>query len=193
MAKGDKLITPPFRVSFPAIWEPRGFDDQKPKYSVSAIFDPSTFTKADHAAFARMVELAEETAQAKFSKPHTHAMLKNPFRDGAEKAHLEGYGEGLIFCTLSTKMKPGVVGRDSKPLMDESELYAGCYARATITCYPYDNVGKGVAFGLHNLQKLGDGENLTGRMKAEDDFGDEAPEWEDVDPTGDDADDALLD
>ena len=39
------------------------------------------------------------------------------------------------------------------------------------TAYGYDKAGnKGVAFGLQNLQKLGDGERFSGRTAAEDDF-----------------------
>ena len=193
MARGEKVVTPPFRVSFPAVFEKRGFEGSEAKYSLTAVFDPAAFGRSEAATFKRMVAIAEAAAQDKFRKAHTDPSLRNPFRDGTEKSHLEGFGEGLVFCTLSTKMRPGVIGRDMQPIMDEADFYAGCYARATITAYPYDNVSKGVGFGLHNVQKLGDGENLTGRMSPEEDFVGDAPEWGSVDPTGGDAaDDPLL-
>ena len=183
-----KVVTPPFRVCFPSVFEKRSFNEGDAKFSITAVFDPASFGKTEAIAFKRMKQIANDAAKDKLRKPLSDASIRNPFRDGAEKAHLEGFGEGLIFVKLSTKMRPGVIGRDMQPIIDEADFYAGCYARATVTVYAYDNVSQGVAFGLHNVQKLGDGENLTGRAKAEDDFGDDAPEWGDVPATGDDAD-----
>ncbi len=185
MTDKKKVVTPPFRVSFPAVFEKRGMEGAEPKFSICAVFNPTDFGVTEAAAFKAMQVLAENAAQDKFHKSFKDPSLRNPFRDGAEKAHLEGFGEGLIFCNMSTKMRPGLIDRDRQPIIDEEVFYAGCYARATITAYAYDNVSKGVAFGLHNLQKLGDGENLTGRVAAEDDFEADAPEWGDVDPVGD--------
>ena len=192
MARGKKVVTPPFRVSFPAVFEKRGFEGSEPKFSLTAVFDPSSFGKGEAAAFKMMQAIAEAAAKEKFSKPLSDPSLRAPFRDGAEKAHLEGFGEDLIFCTLSTKMRPGLIDRDRQPIMDEELFYAGCYARATVTAYAYANVSKGVAFGLHNIQKLGDGENLTGRVAAEEDFDGNAPVWGDVDPVGSGTEDDPL-
>ncbi len=179
----QKLITPPFRVCFPNVFEKRAFNDGEPKFSVMAVFDPASFGKAEIVAFKRLQKAAEEASKDKLHKPL--AEVRSPFRKGAEKAHLEGIEEGFIFMTLSTKMRPGVIDREMQPIIDEEVFYPGCYARATVNAYAYDNVSKGVAFGLQNIQKIGDGENLTGRTKAEDDFGDAAPEWGDIPATGD--------
>lgn len=55
--------------------------------------------------------------------------------------------------------------------MDPSEVYSGCYMRATLTAYAYDKGGgKGVSFGLQNLMKVKDGEPLSSRATAENDF-----------------------
>ena len=49
-----KVVTPVFRVSFPSVFEPappmKGEGqsaDKKPKYEVTMVFDPKTFTKED--------------------------------------------------------------------------------------------------------------------------------------------------
>ena len=69
-------------------------------------------------------------------------------------------------------MKPGIVDKDVNPILDQSELYSGCYGRASITFYAYNaNGNKGIACGLQNLQKLEDGEPLGGKSNAADDFG----------------------
>ena len=73
------------------------------------------------------------------------------------------------------------------------EIYAGCYCRATVTVYSYDNRSKGVAIGLMNVQKVKDGERLDSRTDAAGDFDDEVDDaWlEEDEGAGGDFDDEL--
>ena len=177
MAERLKVVTPPFRVSFPAVFEPSSYQGGDPKYSVVGLFYPYKFTEADKKAWASMQAIADAASKDKFKKAvkDLPGNFKKPIRSGAEKEHLEGYNvPGCMFATFSSKQRPGIVDRNKQPILTEEDFYPGCWARATITAYPYDNVGKGVAFGLHNLQKLGDDENFTGRVAAEEDFDDDA-------------------
>lgn len=160
---GDKVKTPVFRVSFPQVFEPKGFNNGEPKFSVVMIFDK----KAD---LREMRRILKEAAHEKFGAklPPT---LKDAFRDGEDKKHLQGYGPGVWFATASSKSRPGLVGPDVSPIVDREEFYAGCYARASVTAFAYDTNGnKGVSFGLNNIQKVRDGERFDGRTAAEDDF-----------------------
>ena len=184
MAERLKAVTPPFRVSFPSVFEASSYQGSDPKYSVVMLFYPDKFTDADKRAWATVQAIADAASKDMFKKlvKDLPGNFKKPLRDGAEKAHLDGYGEGMVFGTASSKQRPGLVDRQKQPILTEDEFYPGCWARATITAYPYDNIGKGVAFGLHNLQKLGDDENFTGRVAAEDDFGDDADDiWQGAD------------
>lgn len=185
MAERMKVVTPPFRVSFPSVFEASSYQGGDPKYSVVMLFYPPKFTGADKKAWASMQAIADAASKDKFKKliKDLPANFKKPIRSGEEKAHLEGYNvPGCMFATASSKQRPGLVDRNKQPILTEEEFYPGCWARATITAYPYDNVGKGVAFGLHNLQKLGDDENFTGRVAAEEDFGDDADQvWQGAD------------
>ncbi|MCI6276156.1 MAG: DUF2815 family protein, partial [Clostridium sp.] len=71
----------------------------------------------------------------------------------------------------NSKNKPGIVDKDVQPILDQSEVYSGCYARLTLNFYAYAASGnKGIAAGLGNVQKLEDGEPLGGFTRAEDDF-----------------------
>ncbi len=46
-----------------------------------------------------------------------------------------------------------------------------CYARVSINFYAFNTNGnKGIACGLGNIQKVRDGEPLSGRTSAADDF-----------------------
>lgn len=160
---GDKVKTPKFRVSFPQVFEPKSFNNGEPKFSVAMLFD----SQAD---LTEMKRILKEAAHEKWGTK-LPSSLRNAFRDGVEKKELQGYGEGITFATASSKQKPGLVDQAVKPIMDRGEFYAGCYARATVTAFAYDQQGnKGVSFGLHNIQKVEDGERFDGRTNAEDDF-----------------------
>lgn len=183
-SKGDRirLMTPVFRVSFPQLFEAKAYGDGDPKFSLSAIVRKDVSGK-DKELMAAMYKAAEKVAIDKFGEAAFHKMrklgqFKWPIRDGEEK-DMDGYGPGVVFFSLSTKMAPGVIGRNKEPLT-EKDLYAGCYARATVSPYAFDNKSKGVAFGLNNVQKVGEGEAFTQRTTADEDF-DEADDniWED--------------
>jgi hypothetical protein len=177
-----KVTTPEFRASFAYIFSPQepmeGAQDKTPKYGVTMLFDEKARATP---AYAKMKELAIAALKEKFGdkmtpdgqgwyKLKTGKALKNPFRDGAEKAELEGY-TGMVFCAATSKMQPGLVDASLQRIISEQDFYSGCYARATITAYGYDKAGNvGVAFGLQNVQKLRDGEAFSGRTAAENDF-----------------------
>ena len=173
--KGDKVTTPKFRMSFPALLvasamkNEKGEPDGEAKFSVVMLFDKAAQATPE---FAKMKDIAKAAAIAKFGPDYKTKVpnLRSPFRDGAEKA-LEGYGEGVVFVSASTKTRPGVVDGNKNRIDSAEEIFPGRYARATVTAYAYEKKGnKGVAFGLHNVQLLKGGESLSGRVKAEDDF-----------------------
>jgi hypothetical protein len=142
MASKTKIMTPEFRVSYPALMKARsapGSDVEK--FSVVMIFDKSTDISA-------LRQLAKEAILEKWPTEKTRPKnLRTPFRDGdKEKDGVEGY-QNAIFITASSKMRPGVVDQDVQPVIDESVVYPGCYARATVVAYAYDQAGnRGVAF-----------------------------------------------
>lgn len=158
----EKVLTPKFRVSFPAVFVPRSpMDGAEPKYSVVMLFPKD-------ADLSKLKKIAKDAVTEKWGDK-VPKNLRNPFRDGNEK-ELEGY-EGMIFVTASSKMKPGIVNANREPIISADDFYAGCYARATVNAYAYDKNGNaGVAFGLKNIQKLEEGEPFSGRTKPEDDF-----------------------
>lgn len=172
------LVSPIFRVSFPHVFEARAaMGEGEPKFGLTAVWDPSKFSAKDKERWLAMQALANEVSMAKFKKKLKDLPdnFKKPVRKGEEKEGLDGFGPGLLFANLTTKFKPGIVDKDGKTdIIDDNEaFYPGCYARATVTCYAYENKGKGVAFGLMNLQKIADGPRLDSRTDASDDFSDE--------------------
>lgn len=75
--------------------------------------------------------------------------------------------------TLSSRYAPLVIDRDKTELLEAETVYGGCYARASYNCYAYSASGnEGVSFGLRALQKVKDGEPLSGARASASDFDD---------------------
>lgn len=198
MGEMKKLVTPVFRASFPELFEAKSFDGGKPKFGLSAVWTPAKFSASDKKRWAAIMAALDEASMDRFKKKWDKlpANFKTGVRDGAEKADLEGYGEGTMFANITSMMRPGVVdvekhiiakdgaerekleadGKDVSDKLGSEAIYPGCYMRATVTVYSYDNKGKGVALGLQNVQKVADGERLDSRTNAEDDFDDDVDE-----------------
>jgi len=191
MAEVKRYQTPVFRLSFPNLFTAQSFDGGEPKYGCSAVFTPADFNDREKKLWSALMKAADEECRGRFRKgvKEMPANFKFGMRDGAEKADLEGYGDGTKFCSLSTKMRPGVIDRNKDKVGPEEgnddEIYPGCYCRATVTIYSYDNKSKGIAFGLMNVQKVRDGERLDSRTDAAEDFDEDLPEEELDDATED--------
>jgi hypothetical protein len=165
-----KVITGKVRFSFAHVFEPSAMEGQTPKYSVSVIVskdDEKTLTEV-RAAIAEALELGKAL---KFGGK-IPAVWKNPLRDGdAERPDDEAYKNAFFFNANSTN-KPGVVDAAVKPIMSQDDFYSGCFGRAGVTFYAFNSNGsKGVACGLQNVQKLTEGDRLSGGSTAEEDFG----------------------
>lgn len=180
--KVNRVVTPLFRVSFPHVFEaqPSMTPGGKPKFGVMAVFTPADFAKdTDFAKLEKqrwdeMIRLANEASMAKFKKPLAQLPpnFKKPFHRGDEKAEY-GFDASQVYTNITSHMKPGLVGADGKTkIEDATKFYAGCYARASVNAYGFDNQGKGVAFGLNNLMFVKDGERLDNVIDAAVEFGD---------------------
>lgn len=168
MAKGNRALTPIFRVSFPNVFKATAFQEgQDPKYSIVMLFSKS-MDKTELSKFAALKQLVDEATKEKWGDK-IPKNFRSPFRDGSEK-DFPGY-ENVIFCSASSKQKPSVVNEDAEPIMEASDFYPGCYAQAYVTAFAYDMAGnRGVAFGLSTVQKVKDGEPFVSRHDAKDDF-----------------------
>lgn len=174
-----KVLTPEFRVSFPNVFKPR-VNKEKPgepgKYTISMLFrieaDP---TKPEEKVvdIRPLVAAATAAAVEKYGADKTKwpKGLKFPFRKAEEKEGLDGYVKGLIVVGATSERQPGVVDQQVKDIIDPKLFYPGCFARAVINAFAYDNSGnKGISFGLRHVQKIRDGKMLGGSSKPEDDF-----------------------
>lgn len=171
------VMTPKFRVSYPNVFKPKRNElSGKDEYSIVALFPKG-------ADLSDLQKAAREAIEAKWGpdKAKWPKKLRNPFRDQSERAKEDevtgrkvlpqGYEEGAFYLNLKSSQRPGVVDQNVQDIIDESQFYAGCWARATVSCYAYDQAGnRGVSFGLGNIQKVAEGDPLGGRSRAQDDF-----------------------
>lgn len=168
-----KCMSPMFRVSFPQVFEAKAMPgSEKKKYGLTALFTMAEVNKdpEQKKLWSAMIAAAEAVVKEKWPKV-TPANLQSPFRKGEEKEQFQGYGAGVVFISLTTTTKPGLVDKDVKAIINREEFYAGCFARAVINPYAWTYMGKnGVSFGLQNVQKIKDGEPFGGRTAAEDEF-----------------------
>lgn len=159
-------ITPKFRASYANVFQAKKNDlSDKMEYSIVALFPKGADLSALKAA-------AAEAVKAKWGgKPPKN--LRSPFRTEKQDGSLpDGLEEGAIFMNFKSAQKPGLIDASNQDILDPVEFYSGCFARASVRAYVYDNKGNsGVSFGLQNIQKLADGEPLGGvRVKASDEF-----------------------
>lgn len=166
-----KVITTKVRFSYANVFEPTSIEEGgKKKYNISIIIDKDDkkLLKKIEAA----IEAAKQEGKAKLGGK-IPKNLKIPLRDGdVDREDDEAYVNSM-FINANSERRPGVVDKDLNEIIDPDEFYSGCYGRASITFYAYNAGGnKGIAAGLNNLQKLQDGERLSGGSTAEDDFGD---------------------
>lgn len=162
-----KVIVP-CRFSYLHCWEPDSVNGGDPKYSVSAII-PKSDTKTINAIKAA-IEQAKKDSVSKWGGK-VPANLKLPLRDGdLDRPDDEAYA-GSYFFNANSRQAPQVVDSRVQPILDQSEVYSGCYGKISVTFYGYNSNGnRGIAAGLGNIQKLRDGESLGGRSSAADDF-----------------------
>ena len=184
---GLTVITPPGIACFVHVWEPHAFKDAKggkpkePQFRIILVFDEDT-------DLSEMKKTAGRAAIKKWGRDEAKEMLAEgelhlPFRKGKEYRE---YGEpftnpGAIFISSSSNGAPGIVDSRAKPILKQQDFYAGCKARISVYAHAYDTLGnKGVTFLLNNVQKVGDGERLSGRQDAEKEFSPVAASEDDI-------------
>lgn len=168
----DTKVIIPARFSYLAVWEPKAVgDNPEKKYSASLIIPKSdTKTLAKIQAAIKAAELAGKDKKFDGKIPSKY---KNPvLMDGDEDRNGDEAYAGAYYINAKAKTKPGIVDANAEPIMDQDEMYSGCYGKASVTFYAYNTSGnKGIAAGLNHIMKTKDGEPLGGRSTAKSDFG----------------------
>ncbi|MEE0569817.1 MAG: DUF2815 family protein [Acutalibacteraceae bacterium] len=169
----DTIVTGEVRLSYVNVFTPRApLNGGDAKYSVTLLIPKSDFSTKQSIDSAINQAIQEAVANG-IKLPPTPRL---PIHDGdGVRASGEVYGDeckGHWVLTASSLNKPEVVDASVQPILSPAAVYSGCYGRVSIRFYGYDKAGsKGIACGLGNVQKLRDGEPLSGGTTAKQDFG----------------------
>jgi len=173
------MKTPVFRAAFPQVFEAKQINGQgKAKYSVAMLFDPKEIKKDPQQIklFNIMKDMVNVVAKEKWGK--VPVKLKTPFKKGDEQINAttekvyDGF-TGMEVLNASSETKPGLVDQNMNAIMEPGEFYGGVFAQATVNVYAWEHPtgGKGVSFGLQNIQKVRDGDSFGGgKSNPDDDF-----------------------
>lgn len=170
------LLSPVGRVSFPELFQPKAVNPgDDPKYSVTLLFRPEDMDEAQLKLWNQMKANAQKECKEAFKgagigDEYRGKPLSSPFKRSDDKP--DWFPPGFVIVRFTTKRKPDVVYGDKSPIEQASgDLYAGCYAHVSYKVFSYDKSGnRGIAFGLGNLQKTGDGERFGDSSSASEDF-----------------------
>ncbi len=177
-----KVLTGKVRFSYCHVFEPYAANgSNKEKYSVSILIDKND--KDTLSAIHAAVEAAKQDGLSKKFGGKIPKNFKTPLRDGDEEKEDDENYQGMMFINANSNNAPGVVSMKKDDfgdleVMTEENFYSGCYGRATINFYAFNHEGKkGIAAGLGNLQKIEDGDRLSGGgASAAADFGEDDDE-----------------
>ena len=164
------VVTPQAIAAYAFVQRPRPAlnPNSPPQYSVTLLFDKNDPKVMEGVKAMRQV--AMNAARKKFGDLVPRG-LRSPFRDGDAEKPDDPMFANKIFVQAKSNEKPGIVDANREALFDPNDFYSGCLCRASLYAFGYDNSGnRGVSFLLNNLQKLDDGNRMSGRRAAEDDF-----------------------
>lgn len=176
----EKIVTGKVRFSYVNVFEPKSVNGGEEKYSITLLIP-----KTDTVTYQKVMSALNSTLENAISdtfKGVRPANPKFPIYDGdGVRPSGEPFGDECKdhwVMTANSYERPEIVDANLNPILSKSEFYSGCYGRASLGFYAYNTNGnKGVGCGLNNLQKLDEGQPLSGRTTAAEDFGNSTAEY----------------
>lgn len=182
-AADTRLTTGKVRLSFPYLFKPRqpsAGQDGDPKYSVMLLIpksDKDTLARlraAEQTALingAATLGLKDASSAVLGQRGLSPSIIKDADADGTAEDYPEREGHFYMTVNAQVTFTPQVVDRNVQPILDQSEVYSGVYAKVSLNAFAYKRPEKkGISFGLGNVQILGGGESLAGGRPASSDF-----------------------
>lgn len=176
MSNPQQVTTGKVRLSYTHLFSPYAHQqNQEAKYSTTVLVpktDIATKQRID-AAINAAIEAGIKDKWSGVRPP----IIAIPVHDGDGARPSDGmpFGQeckGHWVFTASSKQPIAVVDLNLNPIINQSEVYSGIYARVNVTFFPYNSNGKkGIGIGLGPVQKLEDGEPLGGGVSVEQAFG----------------------
>lgn len=166
-----KILLKKVRLSYPNLFQARGFEDAEPKFSATYLFpedDPAV----------KLIDGAITTVAKEKWGVKADAMLKTIkasgktcLRNGDDKDS-DDYA-GMLYVNASSKKRPAVMDADGQtPLVEaDGRPYGGCFVNAYVEIWAMNNsYGRRICASLGGVQFHSDGEPFGGGNHTPDEF-----------------------
>ena len=169
------ITTGKVRASYAHVFQPHtapGSSDAR--YSITLLI-PKTDTTTLNAVYSA-IELAKQAGVQKTFGGVMPPVINTPIYDGdGTRPNGEPFGaecRGHMVLRASSREQPSVVDLNVQPILNPAEVYSGCYIRASLDFFAYNQSGnRGIGCGLNAVQKIEDGEPLASRVTVAEAFG----------------------
>lgn len=166
----SKLNLNNVRLAFPALWEPKAFDENSDeKYQANLLIPKDSKQVADINRVIKEVAMEKWGAKAdSILKTLQGNNMKYCFLDGDDRSDSDGFA-GNFFLNAKSKSRPLVIDRNKSPLTAaDGRPYGGCYVNANVEIYAQDHktYGKGIRCQLRGIQFYRDGDAFSGGAPA---------------------------
>ncbi len=171
-----EVVTGKVRLSYVHLFKPyTPPGNSEPKYSVTVLL-PKTDYATKQRIDAAIAAAIQQGIAGKWNGVRP-PLPPIPIHDGDGVKPKDGteFGpecKGHWVFTASSKQQVEIVDINGNPIIDQTQVYSGIFARVCIRFFAYNSNGsKGIGCGLYPVQKLEDGEPLGGRVSAAEAFG----------------------
>ena len=173
--KSIRMITQNVKALNPHVFLPSSFREEEPKYRARFLI-----SKKDEVTVKRIKSAMQEVYKNNENLfKDTGAvtpieLLKLPLHDGDKEKGGDANYANTYFINASSKYAPEIVKKINGQIIkitDEDEIYSGVICKASLNFFAYNvNGNKGIACSLGNIMKVKDGERISTRISAADDF-----------------------
>lgn len=166
--KAGTLVLPAGRLSYPNLFVARAMEGEpadRAKFSTSVMLPPD-------ADLSLAVKWVDKAATEKWGS--NIGKVKKPFIKHAEKIEDQELAAAFpVLIRMASGKMPSIVFGNGEPCTIPDEVYPGRWARVSVRTFAWEHKtgGRGVSFGLSNVQLLDHDERIGGgRAKVEDEF-----------------------
>lgn len=158
----QQITTAKVRLSYVNVFTPRKTPQGIEKYSLTCLLP-----KSDTEGYKQLMDAVQAEINSESNgKLKGVAQPKHPVWDGdgvtqnGQEFGPECKGCWVFSASANVEYPPAIVDARVQPIMDQTEVYSGCYAHVALSIYAYNNNSRGIGFGLRGVQKVADGEPL---------------------------------
>ena len=158
----------PCRFAYVNCWRPITQYGGNQKYSISALISKDDMKTVE--LIQKTIEYVKKQSVQKWGGKIPNN-LKYPLHDGDEEKPDNPAYRNCYYLNAKCKEQPQIVDQNVQPIINQTEVYSGCYGNISVVFYGYNYSGaKGIGVWLGNVQKVKNGEPFGGRIYAKDEF-----------------------